>query len=55
MIFDAACTMVFYPYAGPASTTERTVTYQFSRSGAYFVGLSYDGVLVQTKKIIITR
>jgi len=54
-VFDATGAVVFYPYAGPASTTERTVTYQFPRSGAYFIGLSYDGALVQTKKIIITK
>jgi len=54
-VFDATGTALFYPYTGPASASQRSISYQFPRSGVYFVGLSHDGMLLRTKKIIITR
>ncbi len=55
VIVDALGQVVFYPYTGPASTDERIVAYRFPRGGIYFVGLSVDGNLVQTRKVIITN
>jgi len=55
VIFDALGQVLFYPYTGPASTEERSVSYRFPRGGVYFVGLSIDGNLVQTRKVIITN
>jgi len=54
-VFDATGMMVFYPYTGPASASEQTVSYRFPQSGIYFVALSHDGMLIQTKKIIISK
>lgn len=55
MVFDINGNHVFTPFARSESSGTYSISYRFAESGAYVIALAYDGAIVRSEKVTITK